>query len=526
MKNQFLKINHPFKLASPKKAAKVLAGTFATLLLSTVLATTIYSEFLPKVNNKKDANDFLVNNGYYNQYQSIDILSSNAYTATSAPVASDSVKFNIDIDNLTQAQIDDMQSVVDELNYVFENINPLYKFELNLNPTLIDFLNPVNVTVQYYNNAKQSDQHVEQGKEYWRLPFFNKNSFSALFQSIKLNLNSPDFNLKQIFMHEIMHYLGVGDTYHINADLPTIMDNSPQLRKNDIAVLASKYADFSTKDKEKEITNFIENYESATVAGQELEKKQNQIYNMLMNNLNGNYSQSYIEQLSFDLPENLYVIQKSYSQNSFNINLFKIEDGNIISEQISQIQSNFTSDKKIYNREISNDGMTYYADNELENAFLLYSKNSILFKSYINDNKLITTPIGTIVEKENFLNLQKQCEEYKSLDKEHVLEVYHQNLQDQIENIAQDNSLSKLNINDFNGKNITLNGATLTFSNGKLIDESGIAKELISCDYGLLNLPFSFYRVNGENIEEYSIDWTNNSLTLIRTFENDFDYEK
>ena len=131
MKNQFLKINHPFKLASPKKATKILAGTFATLLLSTVLATTIYSEFLPKVNNKKDANDFLVNNGYYNQYQSIDILSSNAYTATSAPVASDSVKFNIDIDNLTQAQIDDMQSVVDELNYVFENINPLYKFEFS-----------------------------------------------------------------------------------------------------------------------------------------------------------------------------------------------------------------------------------------------------------------------------------------------------------------------------------------------------------------------------------------------------------
>ncbi len=510
-----------YKNSRGKKVLKAIGGTFLGISLSALIAMSAYTLSLPRLNSKEEANNFLVSNGYNADYDNINTILKNTYTATTPPILSDRIKLNIAIDDLSGEQIADMQAVVEEFNFVFSVINPKYKFELNFHPTVADFLNPEYITVRGFNDIDDYSRKSSNGYARKTVPFYNKSGFSAMYQLIALKYKSSSFNMRYVITHELLHCLGIGDAYTFDQapDVPTVMNNSKFLRKNDIALLASKYGDYSTPEKEAQLKLFIENYEQNTEYGQEILTQQLDLYEKLQNNLSSTIEQN-PNSISFQLPKELYVIKNKSQLDATDFYLARIEEDKLLE---ATYKSESESDKVIHELnalQIENApsvDISYFSSNNMQNSYLLFIRDNQLYRASLQPDKetLDMTSLGTIVDKETYLQLEQYCDILLSCDGETARNLRYDNIRQTVEEVAQKQGLLKNQKEEFlNEIFIDKNGTSFLFKEDGLYDqENKLRAAVLYTDYGVCYYGEFLANINEEgNVVVYMVDYTTKSI--------------
>lgn len=178
------------------------------------------------------------------------------------------IKINVQLNAFSEEERTTLQNVVDEVNDVFENINPDYNLQINEKPTKEDlthsqYIDLVELTKEDAKSSGalegglQAKWSREKGKRTWTV-----NDAILMIKRDKFTDN--------ILTHELLHYFGLGDAYQsanvygIQSPVRTIMSAHGQnnyIRENDIALLAGLYGDYSTGEKKDALVDYIENYE-------------------------------------------------------------------------------------------------------------------------------------------------------------------------------------------------------------------------------------------------------------------------
>ncbi len=231
----------------------------------------------------------------------------------------DGIKLNVYVDNLTEEQKADMQRAVDDLNAVFKVIRPENKFILEFNPSLGDKLNKNNIDV-YEMTKSDSEETAGQWNQGFRA--HNKNGTTYYHSSIEIKRDFFNYNC---FLHEILHHLGFGDAYKNLEALDSysiMMDanlQSKHMHRNDIAILAARYGDYSTPEKKQALIDYIDSYESQ----QDWYKEYKEVADVLIDKLATDLKIDKSE-INYDLAGKTYIYNvtsfgadKSYNMISF-----------------------------------------------------------------------------------------------------------------------------------------------------------------------------------------------------------------
>ncbi len=521
-----------YKNSRIKRVLKTIGGTFLGITLSALIATSIYSLCLPRLNSKEEANNFLVSNGYNADYDNINTILKNTYTATTPPILSDTIKLNIAIDDLSGEQIADMQAVVEEFNFIFSIINPKYKFKLNFDPTVADYLNPGNITVKGYTDLGLLLFESKLGNVHWTLPYFNKTGVSSMYQIINLKYQHEKCNMRDVFAHELLHCLGVGDAYILDEDIdvPSIMNHSAFLRKNDIALLVSKYGDYSTPEKEASLKIFIENYEQNTPQGQKIMGQQETLYKEFIQHIE-KHPELANKNISFEIPEKLYIINPGFGVNYLLCDMSEIDNDKYVDSyyDISQTTGEFRSHLNAYEIEKTSLNTSYYVDHDGQQSYLLYICDGDLYQVVKPENgNFYRSNLGTIVDKETFDEYTERLERYKALDKDEALASYQDFLTQTIIESAKNNGLTPNKPEHFIGqKFVDSYGNNYTFNKDSIVSDSAIFNNLPTLyhDYGISVGGYFFHLNDNGSIDVYNVDYLKKSLTQVFTLEKQYENE-
>ncbi len=218
------------------------------------------------------------------------------------------VKFNIQIDDLSVVEKEQMQSAIDELNALFAIINPDYRFELNFDPNGLETFDPYNVDVKYFNDSELIGQDEVLGQYTSGHTIDAKNGSQGYGAEIKLR---KGYITAGTFLHEALHHLGLGDAYtNYYAQVASVMQTGENhLRTNDVALLVAKYGDYSTPEKHEELVKFIASYEENQEWFQEQYAKHQELSSCLKENL-PQYLGVSAEEIDFDIATSGYVYGK------------------------------------------------------------------------------------------------------------------------------------------------------------------------------------------------------------------------
>lgn len=252
-----LKTNRGYKMA---KVTKALIGTLSASVVSAFLffaSIPIYRYMATEElsASHEDMEEFYAENDIHTSF-----ADGTTFSRLSV-IDGKPVKFNVLIE-ITDEEKAELQKAIDDINAIFKVINPAYSFELNLNPSKLDEMDPYNVDIMYMTeldvkkNPKTLAQYVvSETKD-------TKNGRQAQNAEIRFR---PGCVTRPNFTHEFFHHLGVGDAYlsELAKGIPSIMQSGEiHIREIDVAIIAGKYGDYTTEQKEKYLVDYIEQYES------------------------------------------------------------------------------------------------------------------------------------------------------------------------------------------------------------------------------------------------------------------------
>ncbi len=218
------------------------------------------------------------------------------------------IKFNIQLENLSAVEKEQMQIAIDELNALFKIINPDYKFELNFDPNGLEVFDPYNVDVKYFKDGELIGQDEVLGQYTSGRTIGSKNGSHGYGAEIKFR---KGYITSGTFLHEALHHLGLGDAYtNYYAQVSSVMQTGENhLRTNDVALLVAKYGDYSTPEKHEELVKFIASYEENQEWFQEQYAKHQELSSYLKENL-PEYLGVSADEIDFDIAKNGYVYGK------------------------------------------------------------------------------------------------------------------------------------------------------------------------------------------------------------------------
>ncbi len=297
------------------------------------------------------------------------------------------IKLNIFLDNLTEEQKNDMQRAVDDLNAVFEVIRPENKFILELNPSLGDKINKYNVDVY------EMDEDVLEGTGgHWVSGYkaHNKNGLVSYHSKIEIKRQFLNYNC---FLHEIFHHLGFGDAYNnLEAlDSFSIMMGaelqSKHMHRNDVAILAARYGDYSTPEKKQALIDYINSYESQQDWYKAGKKTANALVDKLATNMKVDKSE-----INFDLSGKTYIYEPVTFDAKHEYNLISFDKQKMQEEDIGLSMTS-----------TPNNITTTYTQSEsmqfLDNIDGIYYSDTFLGSSIyceVNDTLYITNDLSSI----------------------------------------------------------------------------------------------------------------------------------
>ena len=234
------------------------------------------------------------------------------------------IKINILEDGVQERVKNEFRQAVQDIDDIFDVINPAYNFEIQFEPTEDDIEAPNNIDVSFMTEADKEKQPKADG--FWQGNTYLKNEYGTTtsYSIIKVREESTRLigRSYSILSHEIFHHLGLGDAYLVDdyVTANTIMlGNQDHIRKNDVALLAGKYADYSTPEKMESLKAFIDTYEDSQKWKQEEEEKHRPTTDELKKLLAEKVAP---EDISFDI-EGKYVFEY---QNAFLGQGYKIMD--------------------------------------------------------------------------------------------------------------------------------------------------------------------------------------------------------
>ena len=177
-------------------------------------------------------------------------------------------------ENYSDEEVAFIQYIIDDLNLIFEHINPNYKFELQKGvPTGAVFDNNTIPIVRRENCGKIIyDGFSEAAGWAMRVPTLNLDgtmSFRLANISVKNTGDPITFKYSEEMVttaHEILHMVGLGDAYIVEGQTaPTIMQSDCGLNhgffmENDLYLLASLYGKFNSNEDYQNFVNFAQEY--------------------------------------------------------------------------------------------------------------------------------------------------------------------------------------------------------------------------------------------------------------------------
>ncbi len=168
--------------------------------------------------------------------------------------------------NITKEQKTAIESYIKELNYLFEYINPLYKFEV---VTDYNFFTKLNANIIFVTNSdkiKNSDTFAATHNSK-HIPFGNgtKTTFNKINLDIKDDYTHKDSYGTKCFAHEFGHVLGLNDCYNIKPYYLSVMNTGylvpdTYFAYNDIILLGCKYKKLNNLNEAKDFIAFTCNY--------------------------------------------------------------------------------------------------------------------------------------------------------------------------------------------------------------------------------------------------------------------------
>lgn len=225
------------------------------------------------------------------------------------------------------------EDCIQEINSVFDVINPNYKFEIDFAPKKENLNNPYDIDVELSTSSSQPPylNPLKIGNT-TTLSSDRDSSIDGLeiYQTtIRLYYTVLDnFNiLTNVFKHEFLHTLGFDDAYlNPNATQNTIMQNSTDsamvhFSEYDVATLDALYRSTDNSKTEDEINQFIQNY-SKTNTHTPNHVLAKQIYNKIKDVNLEDFKISMRENLS-DNNKILSVVENLSSLENFDVNFGK-----------------------------------------------------------------------------------------------------------------------------------------------------------------------------------------------------------
>lgn len=515
MKQDILKSKKHYFISNIKKSLKKIGKTFVGITITALLGSMIYSSFIPKLNNSNIRNAFIEKYGYDDSYIS---LSNIGQTRLNAPLISENTKFNILIDDLSNEEKEQMLNVISELNSIFEVINPNYKFIIDFNPNIVDIINPVNVNV-----LESTLNETKKGKWFSILKYISLNGLSPLYSVIQLNYHKENFNMENVFMHEIMHHLGLADAYKLDERIKvqSILDTAIRLRKNDIAILVALYADLSTEENQKKMVEFINNYELSQDWLKEKIERADTNKTKIIEFIKDRF-QVEEKDISFVFNKDTYIVNNKTYMNGFVNENTKIED-NLLKYQYFSLFSFENNNiinmfiEKTYDIYNTPENLCLYIEDYI--PFVLFSVNGSFYKCDISqDDHFYALPCGDITNSKSYNESLKINEKYSNLNKDELFPTYIKSLYNKMENIAKKYQLKEVNIDEFNisswyfphieykfdlDKNIVI----LQSLNNESLYQS------LTTKYGILTESNFFTLDKDNNLIVYNVDLANCSLT-------------
>ena len=364
------------------------------------------------------------------------------------------LQFNIHID-LNEEQKNTFNTVINDINYIFEVVRPENKVSVEFNPNFFDKIN------KYYVDVYEMDEHEDpEVGGYWNPTYSGKNKNGVTHYHSSIKIKQQFLNDYQAICHEFMHHVAeLGDAYLIYDKLtvPTVMlaitnKFDDHIHRNDVALICAKYGDYSTPEKKQKLIDFINNYESSQQWYKDLTLECEEMTNYLLNVEGVN-----LEDVNFNFDDMFMVNSRTYMSLSKNINYnlfdnnvliydnnsldFYIKDYNLYVQNKNLHTKQFTcliGDKRI-SYDIFSDQISMYASIG-DQAFQITKK--------VGDKPYYKT-IGTIVDKSykaNYDNLKLKWENYSNNNSyEKALNLF-----------FDDISILDGNYNIYNAKNMTL----------------------------------------------------------------------
>ncbi len=405
--------------------------------------------------NEDDINSFYSANSVNSSYSYLS--EQNGFTRLSV-LANKPVKFNILMDEITEKEKEELTKSINELNAIFEVINPAYKFEIDFSPSAIDTLDPYNVDVDYMTE-KEDEEHPN------ALAFYNanhiwagKNGDHGYCSKIKFR---PGKITAGVFTHEILHHLGLGDAYLAEDahNTPSVMHSGENviIRKNDIALLAARYGDYSTQEKMEELTEYINSYEqnqdwykelysNAAILAKELKPIILQHHNTTEENI------------SFLFPENtIYIKDRIFAPISDYISITKIEQNKYESStaNISASLKNNKIQPVKYNNTTNYDIIQIEGIPCVNFKIFYYFYNNTLYKAQKVEDWIFTE--ASMISKTEYESLSKKQEEIINTPLEQLLEKSLEKINELISPYARDNfDFDEFTKHDFKAKNLSI----------------------------------------------------------------------
>ena len=338
------------KLASVKK---VFAAIGVTLTLLATLATQRGSGFIKsKLASLEEQMQFFqsmeVDTSYlsYNQTEHLPF----SYNTRQSPPPSGTIKVNFLIDDLSEFEKAELKRAIDDIDDIFDNINPQYNLEANFAPTFSDKLNPSNIDV--------TEGVLTDMAGYWYGTIFQFRENGMVTSNSIIKLDKKNGKNYTTMAHELLHHFGLGDGYQVPDKIKTnsIMSGDIFIRKNDVALLAGKYGDITNENSKEKLKDYVMNYEK----NQDWHKKITEIF------------QSEVNVIKNEISYCLHVDENDIS--------FQIADGNYICYR--------KNDDSLYSMLTKTNGLKFnsksYFINHHDSDIHLNNEENLFFVDQIN----------------------------------------------------------------------------------------------------------------------------------------------
>lgn len=202
------------------------------------------------------------------------LLQENKLVRLPCPTGGESIKVNVQFE-MDNKQKEIIEQSLEEYNYIFDVINPNYKFEVNYTPTEEDLNNPYNIDIRKVDGFEENQQGMARANIYTGNNSENIDGLETYNSYIEFTencLNSPNAFMGT-FKHEFGHLLGRGDAYNReDVDKDTIMNGGEKygaslyskytsMQELDVAFIDAYYRSDDNIHSDEYINDFINNYE-------------------------------------------------------------------------------------------------------------------------------------------------------------------------------------------------------------------------------------------------------------------------